>query len=79
MQLTTVVEKGWMDSTKLVPDGKLFFNAEADPVYSYSYVEVSGKMKQNMGKHQSVMQNKILIVKIPKQNLLAVLIFISYV
>lgn len=65
--------------TKLVPDGKLFFNAEADQFYSYSNVEVSGKMKQNMGKHQGVMQNKILIVKIPNQNLLAVLIFTSHV
>lgn len=30
-----------------------------------------------MGKHQGVTQNKILIVKIPKQNLLVVLIFLS--
>lgn len=54
--------------TELVPDGKLFFNAETDQFCSYCNVEVSGKMKQNMGKHQGVIQNKILIVKIPKQN-----------
>lgn len=28
---------------RLVPDGKVFFKAEADKFYSYSNVEVSGK------------------------------------